>query len=203
MIEKKKTDNVPVIDPVWKSQRGLMKRLPSYNLENADKILVEATEVITSLNLTPVLIGGTCLGLLRDHAWLLTDTDIDILAYEQDRITTDVTKQRVLFAELLKREYIPHGFVDKNRNRWFWKYKLVLDLHISTTPKLFQHFQRLDKLVYKEKEYFTPFPVDRYLAQVYGADWNIPKRRPDILAVIAQAEKAAKKKTKEEEEKSE
>jgi len=174
-------------EPIFKNRDGSLHRLPYYAREDSKEILEEVIGLLKQLNLKYALVGGTCLGLIREHQFLRTEIDLDILVISEQsywlfpRLEED--KKEELFRILEENGYVKKGW-SSWRNTWFWKKGINLDIHTDIPPEFHHLFKILDITKYEGKTYTVPHPVGEYLTLQYGKNWMVEKEREDVLKVI-------------------
>ena len=136
------------------------KNIDPFNVpEIAEKLLNEYWDIAEKLKIQTFLLCGTCLGFVRDGGFIIGDNDIDvgILGGLED----------------LAAKLIENGFVKKTmwpgRNCHFLKYEILLDVTFGLPPQFLQTF---DRVIYKDRAYNVPHPVEEYLTAFYG-NWKI------------------------------
>jgi len=129
----------------------------------ADKLLNEYWDIAEALSISTFLHFGTCLGFVRDGGYIIGDNDIDVgILRGIEEITVALEK---------------NGFVRKKKYRpcWhFFKYDILLDIYFDFPDRKF--LQSFDQVIYKNKAYNVPHPVEEYLKERYG-DWKTIKHR--------------------------
>jgi len=131
--------------------------------ELADKLLNEYWDIAERLKIKTFLYTGTCLGFVRGDNYIIGDNDIDV------GILNGLTK--------LTLELVRNGFIFRRgygKNRHFLKYNILLDLWFGFYDMKF--LQSFDTIIYKDRTYNVPHPVEKYLEERYG-DWKVKKYR--------------------------
>lgn len=132
----------------------------------ADKLLNEYWDIAEDLNIKTFLIYGTCLGFVRDGGYIERDNDIDV------GILGEIGELEIKLTE--------NGFVKKRKwpptNYHFLKYNVLLDIFTGFEEPYWRYFKSFDKVIYKDRIYNVPHPVEGYLKTLFG-DWEIRKLR--------------------------
>lgn len=143
---------------------------PSKAKEKADKNLEEWDDFCKGLNIKHFLVFGTCLGMVREKAYIENDGDMDVgvICSGED------------FSKLVQK-LLQNGFVNPagwQREKQFFRYGIMLDVHRvppdHPQKKLFM--VSLDEVSYNGRIYKTPHPVEKYLEYLYG-NWKIKSRK--------------------------
>lgn len=145
----------------------------------AKDVLRAAAEVLDGLGVKWWLSAGTALGFHRDGGFIAHDTDIDVGVEGLD--------------PNLVKAFLDAGFVeyrfDQDFQRAFSKNDVIFDIYIfqkegskmvSKTAvgrivKPYKLFTHLDLLLFDNKLYPVPSPIERYLEVRFGKTWRIPQ----------------------------
>lgn len=147
---------------------------PFTRRKQADEILAEFDEVATKLGITHFLYRGTCLGLVRDGVYTVTDPDIDfgILC---DNWTEPFNSKEI--REKLAQALIERGFedpeTDTGGNYCFMKYGLLLDIYYKFSLEIGEYLKKLEPFYYNNRMFFVPSPACEYFEYQYGSDWRV------------------------------
>ena len=167
--------------------------------ELAKQMLKEAKEVMDQLGVSFFLRQGTCLGAIRDEAFIPWDDDIDLgCVIGLNGFTED-------FIEPILNGFRDQGyFVNVESNdRWVAAGMMKSSLRIDLTffriiddsifhfPMIWipaRLFANLKEIEFMGDNYLVPNPPEEYLLTKYGPNWTTPKAagyEKDILEQIA------------------
>ena len=151
------------------------------NLKSAeivDKCLFEYQDICDELGIKSCIMYGTCLGFYRDGTYCKGDFDLDVGAL--------CSKEKLveLFAKLREKGFVQKEFWQNQGweyNQHFWKYEVLLDVHVQLLKDEDKFFEDTETLKYKDREFNIAHPIKEYLTLEYGEDWKTTK--PGIVYV--------------------
>ena len=167
--------------------------------ELAKQMLKEAKEVMDQLGVSFFLRQGTCLGAIRDEAFIPWDDDIDLgCVIGLNGFTEDLI------------EPVLNGFRDQgyfvnaeSNDRWVAAGMIKSSLRIDLTffriirDNIFHFpwiwmparlFANLKEIEFMGDNYLVPNPPEEYLRTKYGPNWTAPKEsgyEKDVLEQVA------------------
>lgn len=171
------------------------------DMATAEVVLKEAKEILDQLGLAFFLRHGTCLGAVRDQAFIGWDDDLDIGSIIGMHGLTEPLVQQA--AEVFR----DHGFdvnvvdselhmsVDMNKSgtQLDWTcYRIIGDSiyqwpAIQIPARLHTDLKEIDFL---GERFMVPNPPEEYLRLKYGPEWTIPKKagyEQDVLDLMPDA----------------
>ena len=167
----------------------------------AEALLKEAKQVLDQLGLVFFLRHGTCLGAVRDHAFIAWDDDLDIgsviglngLTEEHVRRAAEVFKEHGFDARIKGNELNLTVYLQKSGTQIDWTCYRIIDDSIYQGPgvkipaSLHTDLKEIDFLGAK---FLVPNPPEEYLRLKYGREWMIPKRpgrfEQEVLDLMAE-----------------
>ncbi len=170
-------------------------------MTTAEALLKEAKQILDQLGLVFFLRHGTCLGAVRDNAFIEWDDDLDIgsviglhgLTEELVRSAADVFAERGFDAGIEETELHVSVDLKKSGIQMDWTCYRIIDDSIYQWPvvqipvSLHTDLQEIDFLGAK---FLVPNPPEEYLRLKYGPEWMIPKRaggfEQEILDLMAE-----------------
>ena len=144
----------------------------------AEENILLVKSVFEKRNIPFWLMFGTCLGAIRNSAFIKYDRDTDLGVYKKDleqiiNIFTELKKsgfevKRVVENDgvvsiMRKNTYIDFYIMEKCTQGWMWGSYLEGD-----------YFSKLEDVVFLNKVFKTPSPVLEFIQSHYGQDWKIP-----------------------------
>ncbi len=161
--------------------------LKPMDMTTAEALLQEAKQILDQLGLVFFLRHGTCLGAVRDNAFIAWDDDLDIgsviglygLTEEHVRSAADVFKEHGFDASIKENELNLSVELKKSGTQLDWTCYRIIDDSIYSWPvvqipvSLHTDLKEIDFLGAK---FFVPNPPEEYLRLKYGPEWMIPKR---------------------------
>ena len=166
--------------------------------ELAEQMLKEAKHIMDRLGVPFFLRQGTCLGAVRDQAFIPWDDDIDLgCVIGLNGLTEDMIEP--IFNAFRDNGY----FVSEESNdRWIAAGMMKSSLRVDLTffriindcifhfPYIWMParlFASLKEIEFMGHGYFVPNPPEEYLETKYGPDWVTPKVafEKDVLAQVA------------------
>jgi len=165
----------------------LMRSIPPMDLANAEKLLREAKEVFAEHGVIFFLRQGTCLGVVRDHALIPWDDDldlgsiIDMHGFTEDLIEPAVESFRAngCYVEISHDGLFITVKIMKYRIRIDWQcYRVVKGTiaHYPGVPFPVSLFTELREVGFIGDTYLVPSPPEEYLRYKYGSNWRTPKQ---------------------------
>ena len=156
------------------------------NPELAKQMLKEAKNIMDQLGVPFFLRQGTCLGAVRDRAFIPWDDDIDLgCVIGLNGLTEDMVAP-VLNAfrdhgYFVNEESNDHGIAAgmvKSSLRIDLTFFHIIDDSIFHFPMIWMParlFANLKEIEFLGSNYFVPNPPEEYLRTKYGPDWVTPK----------------------------
>ena len=123
-----------------------------------ERALKEAKEILDQLGVIFVLSSGTCLGAIRDSAFISWDDDIDLIS--------------VIGSHGLTEEIVDRAV------RIGWESYRIIDGSISVYPKTripATFFTQPKEITFLGEQFLVPNPPEEYLRLKYGEEWMVPK----------------------------
>ena len=168
------------------------------DMSAAETVLKEAKAVLDEFSVVFFLRQGTCLGAVRDHAFIGWDDDLDIgsiiglhgltedsiepvvAAFRKRGFNAIVTKSDLHISVELSKLGTPldwtcYRVVDDSIYQWPMV-KIPVELHTDLKP-----------IEFLGAQFNVPNPPEEYLRLKYGSEWMLPRRtgfEQDILAQI-------------------
>ncbi len=167
----------------------------------AEALLKEAKQILDQLGLVFFLRHGTCLGAVRDNAFIEWDDDLDIgsviglhgLTEELVRSAADVFREHGFDGRIEENELHVSVNLKKSGTPMDWTCYRIIDDSIYQWPvvqipvSLHTDLQEIDFLGAK---FLVPNPPEEYLRLKYGPEWMIPKRagkfEQDVVDLMAE-----------------
>lgn len=153
----------------------------------AEALLKEAKQILDQLGLAFFLRHGTCLGAVRDGAFIEWDDDLDIgsvigqhgLTEKRVYEAAEVFKEHDFDAEVIDSELHLSVDLKKFGTQMDWTCYRIIDGSIYQWPvikipaSLHEDLKEIDFLGTK---FHVPNPPEEYLTLKYGPDWMTPKK---------------------------
>ena len=164
-----------------------LKYNPPMNLTVAERNLKEVKQVLDQLKVVFLLGSGSCLGAVRDNAFIPWDDDIDLISVigfngltgESADATATALRDRGYFVGEMDGAYSKARMTMKNHVRVSLDFVHIIDGNVYTYPgiwlpaKLFTQPKEIELL---GEKFFVPNPPEEYLRLKYGEEWMVPKK---------------------------
>ena len=168
-------------------QDKLTRTTPPMDVAIAEKLLLEIKEIMNSLGVQFFLRQGTCLGAIRDNAFIPWDDDLDLGVILGVNGFTDQSIEPLLAAFRESGYYVQSGSSDsliyttllKDNMRVDVLFHRVIDEQIYHWPGIWLPvtlFNQLKEINFLGKTFLVPNPPEEYLRIKYGPNWQSPKR---------------------------
>ena len=165
----------------------LMRTIPPMDVTMAAALLREAKEVFDELGVVFFLRQGTCLGAVRDGAFIPWDDDIDLgsiygmhgLTKRSAASVAEAFRARGFHVEEATHSGETWLGIMKRHIRIDWlcyrvrKGRIVHFPNVSIPAEL---FTRLEEIDFVGERFRVPSPPQEYLRCKYGPNWATPKR---------------------------
>ena len=185
---------------------------PPLDVDTAKELLREAKQILDQLGVVFLLQSGSCLGAVRDNAFIPWDDDTDTASViglnglTEEKIDTALALFRsngyyykMNYSTLDRPPYSLSYSVIKDYARLDWNCMLVVDGVIRSYPgvqvpaTLFTHPREIEFL---GEKFFVPNPPEEYLRLKYGSKWMVPRRageyEKDVVEQIPSAKLVGK-----------
>jgi hypothetical protein len=157
------------------------------DMTTAEALLKEAKQILDRLGVVFFFRHGTCLGAVRDNAFIEWDDDLDIgsviglhgLTEERVRSAADVFKEHGFEASIEENELNLSVDLKKSGTQMDWTCYRIIDDSIYQWPvvkipvSLHTDLREIDFL---GEKFLVPNPPEEYLRLKYGPEWMIPKK---------------------------
>jgi len=175
--------------------------LEPMDLTNAEALLKEAKQILDRLGLVFFLRHGTCLGAVRDRAFIEWDDDLDIgsviglhgLTEELVRSAADVFKEHGFDAKIQENELNLSVDLEKSGTPMDWTCYRIIDESIYQWPVVqipVSLHTALKEIDFLGEKFMVPNPPEEYLRLKYGPEWMIQKRaggfEQEVLDLMAE-----------------
>ena len=175
--------------------------LQPLNTELAKQMLKEAKEIMDPLGVPFFLRQGTCLGAVRDQAFIPWDDDIDLgcviglngLTEEMIDPVLAAFRDRGYFVNVESNDrWIAAGMM-KSWVRIDLTFFRIIDDSIFHFPMIWMParlFASLKEIEFIGGNYLVPNPPEEYLRTKYGPDWITPKEdyEKDVLDQVSKSQ---------------
>ena len=178
-----------------------LANLRHLNPELAKQMLKEAKEIMDTQGVTFFLRQGTCLGAIRDQAFIPWDDDLDLgcviglNGLTEDMISPvfDAFRSQGYYVNVeSNNHWIAAGMI-KSSLRIDLTFFRIIDDSIFHFPMIWMPvrlFSNLKEIEVLGGNYLVPNPPDEYLRTKYGPNWVTPKEafyEKDILDQVAKS----------------
>jgi len=179
-----------------------LKYNPPVDPAAGEKALKEAKKILDKLGILFLLSSGTCLGAIRDNAFIPWDDDIDLIAVIGiNGLTWEAVDTAI--ATFRENGYFVYESNDttsrsfsmiKDYVRTGWDCYHIMDESVWVYPrtqipaKLFTDPKEIE---FVNEKFLVPNPPEEYLRRKYGEEWRTPKRpgvyEKDVVSKIPSA----------------
>lgn len=171
------------------------------NLATAAALLKEAKQILDQLGLVFFLRHGTCLGAVRDEAFIEWDDDVDIgsviglhgLTEGHVRHAAEVFRERGFDATIKENELDLSVELKKAGTQLDWTCYRTIEDSIYQWPAVripVSLHTDLEEIDFLGAKFLVPNPPEEYLALKYGPEWMIPKKmgefEQEVLDLMAE-----------------
>jgi hypothetical protein len=169
------------------TQDRLTKTTPPMDVTIAEKLLLEVKEIMDRNGVQFFLRQGTCLGAIRDGAFIPWDDDLDLGVILGANGFTEQSVESLLAAFREGGYYVQSESSDstiyatllKNMMRVDILFHRVIDEQIYHWPGIWfpvTLFNQLKEINFIGETFLVPNPPEEYLRIKYGPNWKTPKR---------------------------
>ena len=165
-----------------------LKYNPPMDPAAGEKALKEAKETLDRLGVVFLLASGTCLGAIRDNAFIPWDDDIDLISVAGINGLTEELVDKAVAAFRHKGYFVYDAgrgsrgvqaySMMKDYVRTGWESYSIIDDSISVYPKTqipASFFTEPKEITFLGERFLVPDPPEGYLRLKYGEEWMVPK----------------------------
>ena len=158
----------------------------------AEKVLKESKEILDDHGIVFLMQSGSCLGAVRDKAFIPWDDDMDIASVIGinglgpeliDIVIKEFTARgyycKINYSNLNDPPYSISYSVIKDWTRLDWSCMRVVDGHVYSFPGIkvpASQFTDPLEIDFLGEKFHVPNPPEQYLRLKYGPEWMIPKK---------------------------
>ena len=153
----------------------------------AERILKETRTILNELQIRFFLFSGSCLGAVRDQAFIPWDDDIDILSIvwehgiDQQGIDKAIRtfEQNGFYVGRMKGQHSTSFSMIKDNIRVGWDCAVPFNDNLHIFPGVVvpvQLFKSPREISFLGESFLVPDPPEEYLRIKYGEEWMIPKK---------------------------
>ena len=168
-------------------QDRLTRTTPPMDMAVAERLLLEAKEIMDRLGVKFFLRQGTCLGAVRDNAFIPWDDDLDLGVILEPNGFTQQSIESILVAFRQSGYYAQTELSNsvtlltalKDNIRIDILFHQVIREQIYHWPGIWlpaRLFYQLKEIPFLGKTFSVPNPPEEYLRIKYGPNWRTPKR---------------------------
>ena len=178
---------------------------PPIDAGAAERNLKEAKRIFEQMGVVFMLNSGTCLGAVRDNAFIPWDDDVDLISVLGINGLTEEYRQEVARAFTESGFYVGENTVIEYKSmsmmkdfvRVDWSCAIPVDDHVHGFPGIRLHAEMFispREVDFLGEKFMVPNPPEEYLRQKYGEEWMTPKRpgeyEQDVVSGIRDEEPA-------------
>ena len=168
-------------------QDRLTRTTPPMDVAIAEKLLLEVKEVMDRLGVQFFLRQGTCLGAVRDNAFIPWDDDLDVgvilgvNGFTEQSIKPLLAAFREIgfYVQSESSDSVIYASLLRDNIRADVMFHRVIDEQIYHWPGIWfpvALFNQLKEINFIGETFLVPNPPEEYLKIKYGPDWQTPKR---------------------------
>jgi len=168
-------------------QDRLTRTTPPMDVAIAEKLLLEVKEVMDRLGVQFFLRQGTCLGAVRDNAFIPWDDDLDlgvilgVKGFTEQKIKPLLAAFREIgfYVQSESSDSVIYATLLRDDIRVDVLFHRVIDEQIYHWPGIWfpvTLFNQLKEINFIGETFLVPNPPEEYLRIKYGPDWQTPKR---------------------------
>ncbi len=179
-----------------------LKYNPPIDAGAAERNLKEARRIFESLGVVFLLNSGTCLGAVRDNAFIPWDDDVDLVSAAGANALAEETRRKAAAAFTESGFFVGENKVVEYKSmsmikdyvRVDWSCVYPVEGYVHTFPgirlpaELFTNPREIDFL---GEKFLVPNPPEEYLRLKYGEGWMVPRRpgeyEQDVVAGVRDA----------------
>lgn len=161
------------------------------DIDSATEVLKEIRQIMDNAGVTFFLRHGTCLGAIRDNAFIPWDDDLDLgsviglhgLTEKAVHSVVAILRENGYLARIDRLDHCLHVVLVKSSVRTEWRcYKIFGDSiyqypAVQTPVSLFTNLKETE---FVGEKLCVPNPPEEYLRLKYGEDWMTPKKSGDF-----------------------
>lgn len=168
-------------------QNRLARTTPPMDVAIAEKLLLEVKAVMDRLGVQFFLRQGTCLGAVRDNAFIPWDDDLDVGVILGTNGFTEQSVKPLLasfreigfYVQSESYDSLIYASLLKDNIRVDVLFQRVINEQIYHWPGIWfpaTLFDQLKEINFIGQTFLVPNPPEEYLRIKYGPDWQTPKR---------------------------
>ena len=153
----------------------------------AESNLKEAKQILDQLGVVFLLGSGSCLGAIRDNAFIPWDDDIDLvsvigingLTEESADIAATAFRDKGYFVAEIDGVYSKNRMTIKDLVRLSMEFVRIIDGNIYAYPGIqlpARLFTQPKEIEFLGERFHVPNPPEEYLRLKYGEEWKVPKK---------------------------
>jgi len=160
---------------------------PPMDPATAERNLKDAKQILDQLGVAFLLWSGTCLGAIRDSAFIPWDDDVDLvsvigingLTEESADIAATAFRGKGYFVAAMDGAYSKNRMTMKDHVRLSMEFVRIIDGSIFAYPGIqlpARLFTQPKEIQFLGERFLVPNPPEEYLRLKYGVEWMVPKK---------------------------
>lgn len=153
----------------------------------AERVLKNTRQILNDLHIRFFLFSGSCLGAVRDQAFIPWDDDIDILSIVgENGITPQLMETAIkafenngFYIGRMEGKYSTSFSMIKDHIRVGWDCAVPSNNNLHIFPGVVvptKLFESPREIIFLSESFLVPNPPEDYLRLKYGEEWMIPKK---------------------------